>query len=63
MTTNLQHNEIQSLSEAELDAVCGGTTVYGGATTGMTSSWTVVQQELAAAYARNNPNPYNWHNW
>ncbi len=54
MTTNSQHNETRPLSEAELDAVNGGTIA-------MTDSWTVLQNQLTAAYARSNPdNPYNW---
>jgi hypothetical protein len=55
MTTNSQHNEIRPLSEAELDAVTGGTIP-------MTDKWVPLQQELSAAYLRSNPNEsgYQW---
>ena len=55
MTTNSQHNEIRPLGEAELDAVNGGAIT-------MTDKWVLLQQELSAAYARNNPSEsgYQW---
>jgi hypothetical protein len=53
MTTNSQHNETRLLSDAELDAVNGGTIA-------MMDSWTVLQNQLSADYARPPSNPYNW---
>ena len=56
MITNSQHNETRSLSEAELDVVNGGTIA-------MTDSWTVLQNQLSAAYASSNrlgDQGYNW---
>ena len=45
----------RELSDAELDAVNGGTIT-------MTDKWVPLQQELSAAYARSNPNEsgYQW---
>jgi hypothetical protein len=54
MIANLQHDETRPLSEAELDAVNGGTIT-------MTDKWVALQQELSAAYARNNPNESGYH--
>jgi ABC-type oligopeptide transport system ATPase subunit len=53
MTTNLQHNENRPLSEAELDAVNGGTIT-------MTDKWTALRQELSFAYRRAEESGYQW---
>ena len=56
MTTNSNSRNETELNDEELSLVVG----VGGATPGMTDSWTVLQNQLTAAYARSNENPYNW---
>jgi hypothetical protein len=54
MTKSSQRHEDRALSEAELDAVNGGTVA-------ITDQWVALRQELSAAYARSNPDESGYH--